>query len=225
MAIERIKAAPLKYKTGEDFRYSDVGYIVLGEVVKMVDGRPLDQFAQDEIFAPLTMLRTSYNTPFELLAVPTEPIKGSYLVGKVHDPRAAAMGGVAGHAGLFSTTQDLARYCQMLLNGGEVKDGKRILKAESVAEMIKPRPAGKDGVLRTYGFDCVSSYDSPRGKHFPKGTSFGHTGFTGGSIWIDPESGVYIVLLTSRLHPDGKGDVKQLRSDVATAVAEIVGAR
>lgn len=222
MAIERIKAAPLKYKTGEDFRYSDVGYIVLGEVVKMVDGRPLDQFAKDEIFTPLMMLRTSYNTPFELLAVPTESIKGNYLAGKVHDPRAAAMGGVAGHAGLFSTTQDLARYCQMLLNGGEIKGGKRILKPETVAEMTKPRPAGKDGVLRTYGFDCVSSYDSPRGNLFPKGTSFGHTGFTGGSIWIDPESGVYVVLLTSRLHPDGKGDVKQLRSDVATKVAEIV---
>lgn len=225
-AVERIIDGPLARKPGEKFVYSDVGYIVLGELVRKVDGRTLDQFAAEEIFAPLSMTRTTFkpNSGYTAILVPTEPIDGEYRPGVVHDPRARAMGGVAGHAGLFGPAADLARYCQMLLNGGEL-EGKRILKAETVRMMLQPRPSPDDQVLRTYGFDVVSPYDSPRGEHFPKGASFGHTGFTGGSIWVDPTSKTYVILLTSRLHPDGNGDVKKLRHDVATAVAEAIGDR
>lgn len=226
-AVERIIAAPLQHKPGEKFVYSDVGYIVLGELVGRVDGRTLDRFAAEEVFGPLMMARTCFKPNLGDLAllVPTEAIDGDYKRGVVHDPRARAMGGVAGHAGLFGSATDLARFCQMLLNGGALS-GKRILSVEAVKLMLTPRPSPDDSVLRTYGFDVVSPYDSPRGQYFPKGTSFGHTGFTGTSLWIDPESKLYVILLTSRLHPDGKGDVKQLRYDVATAVAEVaLGAR
>lgn len=220
-ALAAIYAAPLKHgPPGQKFVYSDVGYIVLGEVVKRVSGRPLDAFAQEEIFRPLMMLRTRFKPDMTNVVVPTAPIGGEYKPGLVHDPRAQKLGGVAGHAGLFGSAQDLSRFCQMILNGGEL-GGNRVMKAETIAEMTKPRP-GPDNTIRTFGFDVVSRYDSPRGKHFPKGVSFGHTGFTGTSLWIDPESKVYVVLLTSRLHPDGEGDVKQLRYDVATAAAEAV---
>jgi CubicO group peptidase (beta-lactamase class C family) len=216
--------APLKNPPGEKFVYSDVGYIVLGDLVRKVDGRTLDRFAEEEIFGPLMMGRTRFKPGFgdSALLVPTESIDGEYKPGIVHDPRARAMGGVAGHAGLFGSASDLARYCQMLLNGGEL-NGKRIMSVETVKLMLTPRPSPDEQVLRMYGFDVVSPYDSPRGKHFPKGVSFGHTGFTGCSMWIDPQSKTFVILMTSRLHPDGKGDVKKLRSDVATAVAEATG--
>jgi CubicO group peptidase (beta-lactamase class C family) len=223
IAIERIKVAPLEHPTGKSFVYSDVGYIVLGELIRVVDGRTVDQFADDEIFKPLLMLRTGFRPDFKLLTVPTADRNGIFTAGEVHDPRALAMGGVAGHAGLFGTASDLAKFCQMILAGGVDFGGRRMLKAETVAMMTQPRPAPNPLNLRTYGFDSVSRYDSPRGAKFTKGKSFGHTGYTGGSIWIDPDSGVFIILLTSRLHPDGKGDVKQLRYDVATAVAVAFG--
>ncbi len=223
IAIERIKVAPLKNAPGTTFAYSDVGYIVLGELVRLIDGRTIDTFAQDEICKPLLMRQTSYLPTNRASIVPTEARDGVFTPGEVHDPRAHKMGGVAGHAGLFASADDVAKFCQMILRGGVARGGAHILKPETVAEMIKPRPAPNDQTLRTYGFDCVSPYDSPRGKAFARGKSFGHTGYTGGSIWMDPDSGVYIVLLTSRLHPDGKGDVKQLRFDVATAVAEALG--
>jgi len=223
IAIERIKAAPLKQPPGTAFVYSDVGYIVLGELVRVVDGRTIDQFSLDEIFKPLMMLRTGYNPDFPMLVVPTAAHEGTYSPGQVHDPRALKMNGIAGHAGLFGSSSDVSKFCQVILGGGADDAGRRILKPETVKEMIQPRRAPNDLVLRTYGFDCVSRFDSPRGGRFPRGTSFGHTGYTGGSLWIDPDSGVYIVLLTSRLHPDGKGDVKQLRYDVATAVAQTLG--
>jgi serine-type D-Ala-D-Ala carboxypeptidase len=224
-ALAAIYAASLKHgPPGENFVYSDVGYIVLGEIVHRVAGRPLDQFFADEIARPLKMSRTQFRPDAAALAdalVPTEKIAGQFRPGIVHDPRARTMGNVAGHAGLFGTAQDLSRFCRMLLNAGQLDDA-RILQPQTVAEMIKPRP-GPGDTIRTFGFDVVSPYDSPRGQHFPKGHSFGHTGFTGTSLWIDPQSKVYIILLTSRLHPDGKGDVKKLRYDVGTKVGEIVG--
>lgn len=225
IAVERVKALSLKQPPGEKFVYSDVGYIVLGELVRVVDGRTLDVFAAEEIYRPLGMSRTTFKPDATLaaLCVPTEKRDGRFTPGQVHDPRAYAMGGVAGHAGLFATAADVATYCRMIVGGGAAGRGQRILKSETIAEMIKPRPAPDEKTLRTYGFDCVSSYDSPRGKHFTKGKSFGHTGYTGGSVWIDPDTSVWVVLLTSRVYPDGKGDVKQLRHDVATAAAEIVG--
>jgi CubicO group peptidase (beta-lactamase class C family) len=210
-----------KWDPGTRFAYSDVGFIVLGEVVKTVDGRPLDQFAKEEIFDPLGMKETGYNPPAALRPriAPTEMRNGEWIIGQVHDPRSFAMGGVAGHAGVFSTVDDLARFCRMILHGGSL-DGKRILSAAMVKEWTKVRylPDGTSG--RTYGFDADTGYSQPRGERFEKGVSFGHTGFTGTSFWIDPKSECFVILLTSSVHPDGKGDVRALRRKVSTTVAE-----
>jgi uncharacterized protein YbbC (DUF1343 family) len=137
--------------------------------------------------------------------------------GQVHDPTAFRMSGVAGHAGLFSTADDLARFCQMLLNGG-ILDGKRVLSANTVARMTAPIVVSETGATRGLGWDINSSYSTNRGELFPLG-SFGHTGFTGTSIWIDPSSQMFVVFLSNRVHPDGKGDVGPLRGRVASIVA------
>src|SRR5262249_3095901 len=126
------------------------------------------------------------------------------LRGKVHDPTSARMGGVAGHAGLFSTANDLAIYCQMLLQAGEYKD-RRILSPSAVAARPRPRAVAEDGSARGLGWDIASAYSANRGDLFPIG-SYGHTGFTGTSLWLDPASGAFVVFLSNRVHPDGKGD-------------------
>lgn len=130
------------------------------------------------------------------------------------------MDGVAGHAGLFSTADDLARYCRMILNGGQYQ-GRRILSSETVAMMTRPHKLPGDTGLRAYGFDVDTAYSSPRGNGFTRGTSFGHTGFTGTSFWIDPDSKMYVIILTSRLHPDGKGRVIELRRTIGTLAAKM----
>ena len=206
---------------GARFAYTDVGYIVLGEVVRVASGRPLDQFARENIFEPLGMKDTSYRPGDALRAriAPTEKRDDYWMVGEVHDPRAYALGGVAGHAGLFGTADDLSRYCRMVLGGGVV-DGKRVLSESTAAEMIRPRPVPGDSDLRSYAFDIDTPYSSARGDRFPRGTSFGHTGFTGTMFWMDPQSRAYFILLANSVHPDGKGAVVALRRQVATAVAE-----
>jgi CubicO group peptidase (beta-lactamase class C family) len=210
-----------KWDPGSHFAYSDVGFIVLGELVKAVDGRPLDRFAHDEIFVPLGMKDTTYNPPPELRvrAAPTEKRNGQFIVGEVHDPRAYALGGVAGHAGVFSTADDLARWCRMVINGGAL-DGQRILSEAAVRAWTTPHhlPDGTGG--RAYGFDVDTPYSGPRGERFETGTTFGHTGFTGTSFWIDPPHRCFVILLTNSVHPEGKGDVRALRRAVGTAVAE-----
>ncbi|MEQ1644201.1 MAG: exo-beta-N-acetylmuramidase NamZ domain-containing protein, partial [Pyrinomonadaceae bacterium] len=142
------------------------------------------------------------------------------LRGQVHDPTAFRMDGVAGHAGLFSTADDLARYCQMMLNGGTL-DGKRVMSAQTVSRMTSPYVVSESGDARGLGWDINTSFSSNRGDLFPLG-SFGHTGFTGTSVWIDRVSQTFVVFLSNRVHPDGKGDVGPLRSRVATVVASAV---
>jgi uncharacterized protein YbbC (DUF1343 family)/CubicO group peptidase (beta-lactamase class C family) len=279
---EKLRAAP-----GTRFVYSDIGFIVLGEIVQRVNGnetegfainknpdKDLDKteisdfenytlqkslavFAYKNIFEQMGLQRTKYFQPgmywetrgggFQLpniafqigngnlkLIAPTENIKGqrSYLGakfegdektgnqmlrGQVHDPTAFRMGGVAGHAGLFSTADDLARYCQMMLNGG-ILDGKRILSAQTVARMTAPYVVSEDGATRGLGWDMNTSFSSNRGEFFPLG-SFGHTGFTGTSVWIDRVSQTFVVFMSNRVHPNGKGDVTPLRARVATIAA------
>jgi uncharacterized protein YbbC (DUF1343 family)/CubicO group peptidase (beta-lactamase class C family) len=224
-AIERICALEPTWEPGTRFEYSDVGYIVLGHLVQVIDGRPLDVFAKQEIFKPLEMTDTTFNPPsaWRERIAPTEKRDGRWLRGEVHDPRANPIGGVAGHAGLFSTASDLARYCRMLLNGGKLA-GQRILSTEAVDRMTRTRWFEHGEIGRAYGFDVDSPFSSPRGQAFPIGRSFGHTGFTGPSFWIDPVHEVYLILMTSRLHPDGKGSVVQLRREVANATgAELFG--
>src|SRR5438105_13659047 len=141
-----------------------------------------------------------------------------FLRGIVHDPTARRMGGVAGHAGLFSTAADLSRFCRMLLDGGRL-EGARILSPATIERMITPStPAGMKDV-RGLGWDIDSTYSWNRGDLFPAGSSFGHTGFTGTSLWLDPQSKSYVIFLSNRVHPDGKGDVTPLRARVATVAA------
>jgi uncharacterized protein YbbC (DUF1343 family)/CubicO group peptidase (beta-lactamase class C family) len=220
-AIKRVMNLSPVVEPGTKFIYTDVGYIVLGEVVRAVSGRPLEQFAREEIFAPLRMTDAGYR-PAEALAsrmAPTERREGRWMVGEVHDPRAYALGGVAGHAGVFGTADDLARYCRMILDGGQL-DGTRILSEATVSAMTAPRPMPDGSDVRTYGFDVDTPYSSPRGDRFPRGTSFGHTGFTGTMFWMDPATRAFVVLLTNSVHPTGKGNVIALRRYVSTAVAE-----
>jgi len=222
-AIERICALEPKWEPGSRFVYSDVGYIVLGHVVRLVDGRPLDVFAEQEIFGPLNMTDTTFNPPeaWTSRIAPTEQRDGHWLRGQVHDPRANAIGGVAGHAGLFSTAADLERYCRMLLNGGTL-DGVRILSQRAVDRMTEAHWFEHGQIGRAYGFDVDSPFSSPRGERFAIGRSFGHTGFTGTSLWIDPQHQAYVILLSSRLHPDGAGSTTRMRRQVANAAADAI---
>jgi uncharacterized protein YbbC (DUF1343 family)/CubicO group peptidase (beta-lactamase class C family) len=235
-AIKRLIKEPLRNPPGSRFTYSDIGFITLGEVVARVSGMPLDQFAQKNIFDPLRMTNTGFRpgASSRLRIAPTEKRRGQlsylgdtavnvgaegdvWLRGEVHDPTSYRMNGVAGHAGLFSTANDLAIYCQMILNGGSY--GRvRILAPLTVAEMTRPRVVSTSGNTRGLGWDMNTSYSTNRGDVFPLG-SFGHTGFTGTSIWIDPASEMFVVFLSNRVHPDGKGDVGLLRGRVASIVA------
>ncbi|HEY8413885.1 MAG TPA: exo-beta-N-acetylmuramidase NamZ domain-containing protein [Pyrinomonadaceae bacterium] len=235
-AIKRLAQEPLRNAPGTRFTYSDIGFITLGEVVRRVSGMPLDQFAKQNIFQPLGMRDTGFRPAATLRAriAPTEKRRGQlsylgdtptdlggegdvWLRGQVHDPTSYRMGGVAGHAGLFSTARDLALYCQMILNGGSY-GSVHVLSPLSVAEMTRPRLVSSGGGTRGLGWDINTSFSSNRGELFPLG-SFGHTGFTGTSIWIDPSSQMFVVFLSNRVHPDGKGDVGPLRGRVATIVA------
>jgi uncharacterized protein YbbC (DUF1343 family) len=226
LAWERICALAPRAEPGTTFTYTDVGYIVLGELVRRVDGRPLDTFAREELFTPLGLVDTTFTPGSELSAraAPTERRKGPdgeehWMRGEVHDPRAYLLGGVAGHAGLFSTANEVAHYCRMILAGGTV-DGRRVLSEDAVRDMTRPRwlPNRKSG--RALGFDVDTGYSGPRGSRFPRGVSFGHTGFTGTCFWLDPETRGFFVLLANRVHPDGKGDTGPLRRKVADAVGE-----
>jgi CubicO group peptidase (beta-lactamase class C family) len=230
-ALEKVAALPLEAPPGARFKYSDVGFIVLGELVEKLGGEPVDRFARKHVFEPLKMTDTGYRPAGDLLkrVAPTGLRNAATIRGEVHDPRAFQMGGVAGHAGLFGTADDLGRYARMLLRGGEL-DGARVLKADTVKLFTDPRPvppaAGKGGPvkqLRTYGWDVDTSYTAQRGDAFPRGEGFGHTGFTGTSLWVDPRSQTAVVLLTNRVHPDDKGNVVRLRREVANAVAAAVG--
>ncbi len=205
---------------GSKFSYSDINFIVLGALVERVSGETLDAYAARHIFLPLKMTRTRYLPPLAKRAgwiekiAPTQYDENEHMLrGVVHDPTARRMGGVAGHAGLFSTGDDLAKFAQALLNGG---DG--ILSALSVEKMTRPEQPPSAPVLRGFGWDIDSPFSSNRGDLLPVG-GFGHTGFTGTSMWIDPTTQTYIILLTNAVHPRGKGNAVSLRSKVATAVA------
>jgi uncharacterized protein YbbC (DUF1343 family) len=223
-AFERIDALKPTAAPGARFVYSDVNFIVLGRLVERVAGVPLDEFARTNVFEPLGMAETTFRPKGELKAraAPTEQREGRWMLGEVHDPRSYALGGVAGHAGLFSTADDLARYARMLLRGGTL-DGRRVLAAATVRTMTEPRPV--PGGLRALGWDVNTAYSKNRGDLFPRDRSFGHTGFTGTSIWVDPGSDTAVIFLSNRVHPDGKGNVTRLRGQVATLAATAVGYR
>ena len=204
---------------GKRFLYSDINFILLAELVRKVSGKPVNEFAKERIFKPLKMDQTGFLPAEELKPriAPTERLKdGTILHGVVHAPSTRFMGGVSGHAGLFSTASDISRFCRMMLNGGTL-DGIRILSPLSIAQMTTPQ-APDDIVGRGLGWDISSYFASLRGDLFPVG-SYGHTGYTGTSIWIDPFTKAYVVLMTNRVHPSAKTSIVSLRSRVASAVA------
>lgn len=210
---------------GAVFRYSDLNFIVLGELVERVSALPFEVFCRRRLFAPLGMRDTGFQPgPEERQRVaPTERLEdGTILRGTVHDPTARRMGGVAGHAGLFSTGSDLARFARMLLQGGEL-DGVRVLRPDTVRLMTSVQVWAGPGVRRALGWDMESPYSSARGRWFSP-ESYGHTGWTGTSLWVDPTLRMFVILLANRNHPVARGDLRTLRYQVATLAAEAVGA-
>jgi uncharacterized protein YbbC (DUF1343 family)/CubicO group peptidase (beta-lactamase class C family) len=218
--IIRQKFLSLKfnYDPGTKFRYSDVGFQVLGELIKAKTGKTVAEYSSEHIFQPLKMTETGY-LPGKTLrkrAAPTQQRDGQWMVGDVHDPRAYAMGGIAGHAGLFGTADDLAIYAQMMLQGGAYK-GSQILTPET----FKAMTAAYDvpGAKRGLGWDKQSGYSSNRGESMTP-SAFGHGGFTGTAIWIDPDLELFVIFLSNRVHPDGKGSVNQLAGAIGKVAAD-----
>lgn len=229
-ALELARAEVPVAAPGERFIYSDIGFFVLGAIVERISGEPLETYVRRHVFEPLGMRDTVFRPGEALLprVAPTErcafmdewPCRtkdAPPLRGVVHDPTTRRMGGVAGHAGLFSTAADMTRFARMLLGGGAV-DGARVLSPLTVAKMTSPATPAGMRFVRGLGWDIDTNFSSNRGELFPVG-SYGHTGFTGTSLWVDPQSGVFVIFLSSRLHADGKGDVTPLRARVATAAA------
>lgn len=220
---------------GDRFIYSDTNFILLGELVKQLTGKRLDKYAEEHFYRPLGMKHTRFLPPTSWIPdiAPTEEIDlppgakpgsglGHVLRGVVHDPRARAIGGVAGHAGLFSTASDLAIFCQMMLDNGRIPGStRRIFSAATVRRMITPETPPWSPNIRGLGWDIDTAYSSPRGDLFPVG-SYGHTGFTGTSIWLDPASQTFIILLTNSVHPYVRPPISSLRAKIANAVAAVL---
>ena len=208
---------------GTEYLYSDINFEVLGELIRRVSGKPLDVYCRGHIFRPLGMKDTGFKPsgPLRKRTAPTEWRKGGMLSGEVHDPAAYNMGGVAGHAGLFSTAYDLSIFARMLLNRGSLH-GVRILKPSTIEQMTMPQSPPDKSRLRGLGWDLDAPFASNRENLLSIG-SYGHLGYTGTALWIDPVTQTYIILLTNRVHPNGGGDVKELRAKVKTIAAEALG--
>jgi CubicO group peptidase (beta-lactamase class C family) len=239
-ALEELWKTNAVSEPGTEFAYSDLNFITLGEIIHTLSGETLDAFAKEHIFVPLDMLDTYFRPPATLLKriAPTESrrntlnyLKGQasqasldeILRGEVHDPTAWRMGGVAGHAGLFSCAQDLAIYAQMLLNQGMHREKKRFLSPLTIQAMTSNQSPGDSIQIRGFGWDLNSSYSSPRGDIFMEG--FGHTGFTGTSLWIHPPTNTFIIILSNRVHPEGGKDINHLRGAIANIVAAAISDR
>ncbi|QJE97800.1 DUF1343 domain-containing protein [Luteolibacter luteus] len=228
-ALKMACAEPLPNPPGTAYRYSDINFILLGLLVERVSGAPLDEFCTREVFGPLGMKDTGYR-PFDpetspmpqdtARIAPTEKLAdGRVLRGVVHDPTARRMGGVAGHAGVFTTINDLGRFARFLLGQGKL-DGVRVLQPETVARMTAVQsPAGL--ARRGFGWDIDSPYAGPRGEIFPIG-SYGHTGWTGTRLWIDPFSKTSVIFLSNRNHPDEKGNVISLQRLLGNLAAQAI---
>ena len=221
-ALERVYALETYVEPGSKFVYTDVGFIVLAELIRRKTGQSVHEFSQEHVFRPLGMYETGY-LPAESLrsrAAATEQRDGKWMRGEVHDPRSFLLGGVAGHAGLFSTARDLAIYAQMMLNGG-IYRGQRVLSRRTVTTMTAPYTVSRG--LRGLGWDKQSGYSSNRGELFSP-SAFGHGGFTGTSLWIDPDLNLFTIFLSTRLHPDGKGYVNDLGGRVGNIAAAAIQA-
>jgi len=222
--LARVLAEPLVRDPGTQVVYSDLGFILLGEIVERLTGESLDTFAKREIFQTLGMDRSTFNPPRKLRedCAPTEmdsTYRKRLVWGEVHDENASAMGGIAGHAGLFSTAGDIAAFAQMILNGG-IYGHERLLAYSTIRQLTAHQTI--DGSARTLGWD-VPEEPSSSGRYFSS-TSFGHTGFTGTSLWIDPERKLFVVLLTNRVNPTRANEkIRQVRPALHDAIFEGLG--
>jgi uncharacterized protein YbbC (DUF1343 family)/CubicO group peptidase (beta-lactamase class C family) len=224
--VQSARDALLKLKptteSGTKFVYSDVGFLLLGELVYRKTGKTVAEYARENLFQPLGMADTMFTPPasLHLRCVPTDKSRNKRVIrGEVHDPRAYALGGVAGHAGLFSTAADLAVFAQMLHGGGRLGDV-RVFGPRTVDLMTRPQTL-PGGVVRAHGWDMRSSYSSNRGETFSDG-AFGHGGFTGTAMWIDRNLGLTVIFLSSRLHPEGKGVINPLAGRIGTVAASAI---
>ena len=231
----RVNATPLDTAPGHRMVYSDLGAMLLTEVVERITGERLDRLLEHRVFRPLGMRVTRFNPPARLRPriAPTEndPWRGRMLRGEVHDENAAAMGGVSGHAGLFSTAADLVRFAQMMLNGGRTGTGghggagTQLLDSTTIAEFTRVQNPALSG--RALGWDTPTAGSSAGTRLSPR--AFGHTGFTGTSLWIDPGKDLFVILLTNRVHPSRQNDqILEIRprvADLAVAAAAPPGSR
>jgi CubicO group peptidase (beta-lactamase class C family) len=226
-AIERVFALKLITPPGERFAYSDMNFVVLAELVKKVSGQNIHEFSQHHIFQPLGMKETTYLPGEELRkrAAPTEKRGDAWMRGEVHDPRAYKLGGIAGHAGLFSTAEDLAIYASAMLGRGEYS-GVRIMQEATWREMTTARKVpGRNNEGRAYdglrglGWDMRTGYSSNRGEGMSD-AAFGHGGFTGTGIWMDPEKDLFVIFLSNRVHPNSKGNVNPLIGRIGAIAVE-----
>lgn len=215
-AMERIYALPTHEPPGSKFVYSDVGFILLGDLIRRLSGQSVYEFSRDQIFLPLGLQETGYLPDESLRArcAVTEQRDGHWIQGEVHDPRAARMDGVAGHAGLFSTAEDLAVYAQMMLNGGTY-NGRRILSRRTVDIMTQAYTVSSG--TRGLGWDKQTGYSSNRAENLTP-SAYGHGGFTGTVLWIDPELQLFYIFLSNRVHPDGNGSVNPLAGRLGTVI-------
>ena len=222
--LRRIFAEPLEYEPGTKVVYSDLGIILMAEIIQRLTGEPLEKLASEYIFGPLGMKNSMYNPPKDLWPeiAPTEfdsQLRHRLVQGEVHDENAYAIGGVSGHAGVFSTAPDLAAFCQMLLNGG-VYGHQRVLRRATIAEFTAPQPLARN--TRTLGW-VVPTENSSSGHYFSS-HSYGHTGFTGTTIWIDPDRQLFVVLLTNRVHPTRENHkIAGVRPAVHDAIMKALG--
>ena len=215
-----------QHAPGDRFVYSDINFILLGEIVRKLSGMGLETYVEQHVFGPLGMKDTRFQPPAAWRAriAPTEQEPGmtAPLRGVVHDPTTRFMGGVAGHAGVFSTAADLGRFAEMMLRGGTAPDGRRIFQAATIRKFTEPSTPMDQHTLRALGWDMDSRFSGNRGELFPLG-SYGHTGFTGTSLWIDPSSQTYVVLLANSVHPKRRPPLTSLRGRVATIAAAQAG--
>jgi beta-N-acetylhexosaminidase len=223
--LAKVLAEPLVHEPGTQVEYSDLGFIMLGEIIQRLSGETLEQFAKAHIFSPLGMNNSLYNPPVSQRPriAPTEydaDFRKRLLRGEVHDENAWALGGISGNAGLFSTAGDVAAFAQMLLNGG-IYAHHRLLTRATIEQFTQRQTVG--GSTRTLGWDVPTPPNSSAG-HFFSPDSFGHTGFTGTSLWIDPERQLFVILLTNRVNPTRTNEqIRQVRPAVHDAIIQALG--
>jgi CubicO group peptidase (beta-lactamase class C family) len=206
---------------GGRFRYADINFILLSELVQRASGMSLDRYCREKLFGPLGMGDTMFLPPRELYSsiAPTIGTANELLTGVVQDENARHLGGIAGHAGLFSSASDLSRFATMILNNGTLH-GKRVFAERVLEQMTAPYFYSNGSVVRGLGWDIYSPYSSPRGSFFSE-MSFGHTGYSGSSIWIDPERDLFVILLTVRYNYRDPRQINRLRSDISTIAAAV----